>query len=76
MLRTALVSRMMRLLARFPRSAFPPFCVSGAAPGLGRDRDPFGEKILASAEDADVNYPSFHGGETPLMVACMEGHLG
>ncbi|CAN0373987.1 unnamed protein product [Pylaiella littoralis] len=33
-------------------------------------------KILCGALDAAVNYPSFHGGETPLMVACTQGQLG
>eukprot|EP00752_Nemacystus_decipiens_P005349 g4850.t1 len=33
-------------------------------------------KILCSAPDAAVNYPCFHGGETPLMAACTQGHLG
>lgn len=32
-------------------------------------------KALVDGKDADVNYPCFHGGETPLMVACTEGHL-
>ncbi|CBN80282.1 conserved unknown protein [Ectocarpus siliculosus] len=32
-------------------------------------------KILCGAPDAAVNYPCFHGGETPLMAACTQGHL-
>ncbi|CAM9330536.1 unnamed protein product [Ectocarpus sp. 4 AP-2014] len=31
--------------------------------------------ILCGAPDAAVNYPCFHGGETPLMAACTQGHL-
>ncbi|CAM9734218.1 unnamed protein product [Sphacelaria rigidula] len=30
-------------------------------------------KVLASSDDVDVNYPSFFGGETPLMIACTRG---
>lgn len=33
-------------------------------------------QILCAAPDAAVNYPCFHGGETPLMAACTQGHLG
>ncbi|CAB1117151.1 unnamed protein product [Ectocarpus sp. CCAP 1310/34] len=33
------------------------------------------EVILCGAPDAAVNYPCFHGGETPLMAACTQGHL-
>eukprot|EP00903_Cladosiphon_okamuranus_P010940 g10332.t1 len=33
-------------------------------------------KVLCDAPDAAVNYPCFHGGETPLMAACTQGHLG
>ncbi|CAN0120483.1 unnamed protein product [Scytosiphon promiscuus] len=32
-------------------------------------------KILCEAPDAAVNYPCFHGGETPLMAACTKGYL-
>ncbi|CAM9371585.1 unnamed protein product [Ectocarpus fasciculatus] len=31
--------------------------------------------ILCGAPDAAVNYPCFHGGETPLMAACTQGHF-
>ncbi|CAN0308643.1 unnamed protein product, partial [Ectocarpus sp. 8 AP-2014] len=31
--------------------------------------------ILCGAPDAAVNYPCFHGGETPLMAACTQGHM-
>lgn len=37
--------------------------------------DALNGQILSGAEDADVNYPCFHGGETPLMAACTKGHL-
>ncbi|CAM9316596.1 unnamed protein product [Choristocarpus tenellus] len=31
-------------------------------------------KLLTSAEDANVNYPSFHGGQTPLIAASVKGY--
>ncbi|CAM9371448.1 unnamed protein product [Discosporangium mesarthrocarpum] len=32
-------------------------------------------KILTCAEDAEIDFPSFHGGETPLIIASSQGHL-